>query len=221
MTRRALLIPLALPILFTATTLALVAVNRRAARGPTVLTERDAGLSSLNDDNSAASVRLVWHPVPGTADTWFGREKLRDLGFDTSVDPGSTDAPRHYQRALARDVFVAFELQENPVSVETPDRQPGGPGSRLVPVDVALDAATLASKYPDAATHLIAQGMVRPTLQGGPSSPRFVTGWVMSITPSRIHIPPSLARNLPRRSFTIGVNYGTRWEPWVVEVKGD
>jgi hypothetical protein len=235
MKRLVLLIPFALPILFTAVTLVLVTVNRSGGRGPTRLTERDTGLTSFDDENSAANLRLVWHSVPGTADTWLNREKLRELGFDTSVDPSSREAPRHYGRALPRDVFIAFELQENPIVLESPGPRPVGPLSRLVPVDAARDAETLEARYPDPATHLIAQGMVRPTLQGVPSRSAFVTGWVVNITPSRIHIPPSLAGNLPRHtseserqpgaarlpsnSFTVSVRYGTRWEPWVVDVR--
>lgn len=236
MRRVVLVIPFALPMLFTVVTLVLVMVNRSVGRGPTRLSERDTGLTSFNDENSAANLRLVWHSVPGTADTWLNREKLRELGFDTSVDPSSREAPRHYGRALPRDVFIAFELQENPIVIEPGGPNRGGPLSRLVPVDAARDAGTLEARYPDPATHLIAQGAVRPALQGQPSGPYFVTGWVMNITPSRIHIPPSLARNLPRDpsteargpgaarlppySFTVSVNYGTRWEPWVTEVRG-
>lgn len=237
MKRPLLVIPFALPILFTAITLVLVMVNRSGGRGPTRLSEREAGLSSFNDDNSAANLRLVWHSVPGTADTWLNREKLRELGFDTSVDPSSPEAPRRYGRALPRDVFVAFELQENPVAIEPAGPARGGPLSRLAPVDAARDAETLEARYPDPATHLIAQGAVRPTLQGQPSGPYFVTGWIMNVNPSRIHVPPSLAQNLrrnpfgaerdpgttrpPQDSFTVSVNYGTRWEPWVTEVRRD
>ena len=235
--KRPLLIPFALPLLFTALTLVLVTVNRSGGRGPTRLTEREAGLSSFNDDNSAASLRLMWHPVPGTPETWLNREKLSELGFDTSVDPSSQKAPRHYGRALPRDVFVAFELQGNPVLIEPAGPSRGGPLSRLVPVDAARDAETLEGRYPDPATHLIAQSAVRPALQGRPSGPYFVTGWIVNITPSRIHIPPSLARNLasntipapaergmarlPSSSFSVGLTYGTRWEPWVTEVRRD
>ena len=234
MRRPWLLIPFVLPILFTAITLVLVMVNRSGGRGPTRLMERDAGLSSFDDENSAASLRLVWHPVPGTSDTWLNREKLRELGFDTTVDPSSRDAARHYGRALPRDAFIAFELQENPVVFEPLGPRPLGPLSRLVPVDAARGAGTLEARYPDPTTHLIAQGIVRPTLQGLSSGPAFVTGWVVNITPSRIHIPPSLARDLPRHtssaerqpgatrlpsnSFTVSVHYGTRWEPSVTEV---
>jgi hypothetical protein len=168
----------------------------------------------------------------------MGPDLLRDLGFDVSVDPAAADAGEHYRRVLPRAAFVAFELagpawqallaaREREAGPDGPPR-PGDPrstGSRLVPVDAAREAATLATRYPNARTHLIAAATIGMRRHTEPGVEPYLAGWVMTVDPREMHVPRELAARLPPRdrrdeqpSFTVEIDYGRRFEPWVVGV---
>ena len=208
------LVPLVLPLAFTALTLARVALDRRDVRGPTVLTQREYMFSRATAENTASSVRLNWQPAPAPPNSWFDREKLRELGFDVSVDPAGTDANRRYGQTLSRDAFVVFEVRETP-TVVPPDAR-AGTGSRLVPVDAGRDADVLAARYPDSRKYLIAAASVRPVHQTVAGRP-YVTGAILNVDPARIHVPPGLVPNAGA-SFEIVLGYSRRWEPVVLEL---
>jgi hypothetical protein len=208
------LVPLIIPPAFTALTLARVALDRRDVRGPTVLTQRDYTLSRSTAENTATSVRLNWQPAPPPPDTWFDREKLRELGFDVSVDPARSDAERRYGQLLSRDAFVVFEVRDTP-SVPSSDGRVG-PESRLVPVDAGRDADVLAARYQDSRRFLITAASVRAVHQTRGGRP-YVTGSILNVDPSRIHVPPTLAGSRAA-SFEIVLGYSRRWEPVVLEL---
>jgi hypothetical protein len=236
MTRRWILLLVALPIVYTAAALAFVALNRRGGREPIVLSSREVLLSLRNDDDSAARISLIWHRGPFEGDTWFGREKLRELGFDVSVDPQSPDAERHYRLALPRRAFVAFEL-DGPAWqawLAEQERQDASAAlrdefrrtwSRLVPVDAARDADALMARYSDARTHLIAAAVVQLSRIAPPRETPFLSGIVANIDPVRIRVPRDLASRFPPQEsraalgYSVSLRYGRRWEPFVVDVR--
>ena len=236
MTRRWILLLLAFPIVYTAAALALVALNGSGGREPIVLSSREALLAFRNDDDSAARVSLIWHRGPFERDTWFGREKLRELGFDVSVDPQSPDAERHYRLALPRQAFVAFELdgpawqawlaeQEREDASAALREEFRRTWSRLVPVDAARDADALIARYSDARTHMIAAAVVRLSRIAPPLETPFLSGIVANIDPVRIHVPRELAIRFPPQDsraalgYSVSVRSGRRWEPFDVGVQ--
>ena len=238
MSRRVLAILLLAPVALTAAVLVRVQMNRSANRGPIVLTEREASLLSRNDDYSAATLSLSWSELEPQA-SWATRQKLQTLGFDVSVDPVSDAAEEHYRRQLPRDVYVAFEL-DGPAwqaVLDALDRneQPREEmssllrqrASRLVPVDADEAPARLAARYPNAATHLIARGVMRVWWVRTADAPPYVYGSIVDVSPRRIHVPPLLGDALPARSdfqdrerYRVDVMYGRAWEPWVVATTG-
>ena len=234
MTRRSVLVLVALPMLYTVAALALVALNRSGGREPIELSSREASVSIRNDDDSAARLFLAWHAGPLERDTWFGRDKLRELGFDVSLDPQAADAERHYRFALPRQAFVAFELDGPAWQAIQAESYPETPAlreeflrfaSRLVPVDAARDAGTLAARYPDARTHLIAAAVVRLSRVAPPMETPFLAGMVTTVDPGRIHVPRELASRIPgpgsraAPGYSVRLRYGSRWAPFVVGVQ--
>jgi hypothetical protein len=87
--------------------------------------------------------------------------------------------------------------------------------SRLTVVDIGDDADALAARYPDGRTHVIAAATIRGTR-------------VVDLQPSRITIPARLAAQLPPSAWrtarapatavTVIVQYGSRHEPWLVDI---
>jgi hypothetical protein len=57
---RPFLVALLLPLVVTAATLAAVAWNRSAGRGPIVLSERELQATAFDNDNTTATLWLVW-----------------------------------------------------------------------------------------------------------------------------------------------------------------
>lgn len=238
MTRRWVTVLIALPIVYTAAILMAASANRATPRAPIVLTQREAMAPPRNDENSAVRLRLAWQPAFEPA-SWFDRDKLREVGFDVSVDPASLDAERHYQRVLPRAAYVAFELagpaweaflasREATELLEprVPEQTIREYGSRLVPVDAAADANALTARYPDGRRHLITAAIVglswvRPQ-RGAP----YLAGHVRNIEPNSVYVPRDLARQLPlrdridpaQRPYDVTLAYGSRWEPWVTAV---
>jgi hypothetical protein len=237
---RAYAVPFVLPVLFAAAVLAASAVNGRSARGPIVLTEREATLSPRSADRSVAEVWLGWTEPAGRSGEWLTRDALAALGFDVSVEAADARAESHYRRQLSRRAFAAFELNGPAWQAVLADRerlqragQPvpveglGGIGSRLVPVAVDRDAAVLALQYPDPRTHLITAATIRVVRFVVPDGAPYVGGTLVNIDPRRIQIPSAHASNLPRREqgedpqrrpYTISLMYGSRWEPWAAAV---
>jgi hypothetical protein len=231
---------LALPVVFALTVLASTAANGRAARGPTVLTDRDVLLSVRNDDRAIAEVFLGWSEPAGLPGAWVSPDSLRSLGFDVSVDPSDPGAATSDRRPLSRRAFVAFEIDgpawrailaergspEPPPDIASGGARMSGPTPRLVPVDVDLDADVLAARYQNPQTHLIAAAVIAVRRFERPGGAPYLGGVVLNLDPRRIQVPVEHSASLPVRriiespasAFTVSLMYGRRWEPWVVDV---
>jgi hypothetical protein len=211
MTWRVLGVALALPILFTGLVLINVQRNRSGGREPMELTQREVSLGGGSDQNSGMTAWLTWSRNDQQAGRWLTPQQLEALGF--ALPPAITASTlREYTRQLPRRVYVVLELRE---------RQPTR--SRLVPVDAGLDPDDLATRYPDGKTHLITAGVV--ALRGGGSrATPWVDGDLVSLDPRGIHVPRGLAERLrlarrPGLRFMLSARYGTRFEPWIVDVQ--
>jgi hypothetical protein len=239
MMSRALVAAFVLPVVFAALVLGSTMANRREGRGPTVLTARELVLGERNDDQSIAEVWLAWTEPAGLPGAWMTREALAAVGFDVSVGPSASDAADFYGHQTSRRAFVVFELdgpafqgaiaerQRDGVVAPTPDARDRllATASRLVPVAIGPDAAALVARHPDPRTHLIAAAIVGIQRLDAVDGPAYVGGMLLTVDPQRIQVPASLAVNLPRRRFdgelqpfSVGLMYGSRWEPWVVSV---
>jgi hypothetical protein len=203
--------------------LAHVMRNRSGAAEPEVaLTERELQFSGRSRDDSSCTLQLrwrntapVWHrsyrfdrhnivPVG-----WFDRAKLREVGFDSSVDPADKEAGVHYGRLPARRVFVALEYDGPAWTKWLEDRKPqlseqtGEYGkeitpemrfeiereteSRLVAIDVGRDAAELRRRYPDRSKVVILPGVARVMFEAG-----------LAGTPQRLARPAQLGGAIER-----------------------
>jgi hypothetical protein len=237
---RALILAFALPVVFAALVLGSGLMNRRGGRGPTVLSERELRPGPRSDDQSVAEVRLTWSEPARSPGGWLTREQLAAVGFDVSLDAFDSQAEDSYRRQAPRRAFVVFELagpswyelleerqRGDPAVAPESAGQPMAGASRLVPVDVARDGATLAARYPDPRTHLIVPAVVgigRIARAGGPPG---LGGMLISVDPPRIQVPVGLSAGVPFVSprdntsttpFSMSLMYGSRWEPWIVSV---
>ncbi len=61
---------------------------------------------TIGEDSMVTFTLTFQNPGP---DGWFDRNKMAELGFDTSVPAESKDASRYYMNARSREVFVALE----------------------------------------------------------------------------------------------------------------
>jgi hypothetical protein len=235
---RALVAAFVLPVVFTALVLVSTMANRRDGRGPTVLTARELVIGERNDDQTIADVWLAWTEPAGLPGAWVTRDALAAVGFDVSVDPASGEAADFYRRQLMRRAFVAFELDGPAWQAVVADRRRNEPAvaqedrdrllstaSRLVPVAIGPDAATLVARYPDPRTHLISAATVGIMRTDPVGEPAYLAGMVMNVDPRRIQVPAALAGNLPSRRFdaelqpfSVSLMYGSRWEPWIASV---
>jgi hypothetical protein len=105
--------------------------------------------------------------------------------------------------------------------------------SRLVPIDVGLDPAALRARYPDASRYLITAAEVRMHI--GYSDPKrrgegHAQGNITRLLTSPIHLPRRFHATLVQATrrqpailqpprYTATVRYGTRFEPWVVDLQ--
>ncbi len=240
MSWRSFVIALFVPLWVTGATLASVSRNRSGGREAIVLSEREVFVSLRSDDNTTASVSLIWHRPSMQRDTWFNAEKLRQLGFDVGPADGAPGAESHYRRQMPRDVFVVLEL-DGPAwraFLDERARDPVPPGTdraiadelarsgpRLVPVDVDRDAAVLESRYPDARRYLITVGTVRALRVADPNESPYVVGIVDRLMPQQIHVAREWAAELPPSDqsaplrFDAEIRYGLNYEPWVTAIR--
>ena len=79
---------LALPILFTVLALVHVQRNRASGRDAIVLTQREISVSPRTDENSGVTAYLQWSEAE-RGQRWLPAARLRSIGFDLSVNPGS------------------------------------------------------------------------------------------------------------------------------------
>ena len=198
---------LVLPLLFTTVVLIDVQRNRTGARQPIALSEREVALSTGSDENSGMTAWLTWAD-PDPAEGWVSRDTLRSLGFDLS--PLAPGFPGRVPQ-LQRRAYVALELRN-----DSPTR------SRLVPVAAAIDREMLTARYPDGRTHLVTAGVIGMRQVARPGGTESLEAYLANIDPRGIHVPTEFAARLrgPGRSqvFTLSLRYGSRLDPWVVDV---
>jgi Domain of unknown function (DUF4824) len=240
MSWRSFAIGLFVPLWVTGATLASVSRNRSGGREAIVLSEREVFVSLRTDDNTTATLSLMWHRPSMRRDTWFNVEKLRRLGFDVGPVGDAPGADSHYRRQMPRAAFVVFELDGAAwrAFLEERARDPAPPGTdraiadelakggpRLVPVDVDQDAAVLESRYPDARSYLITAGTVRAQLVSAPNESPYVVGTIDRLMPQQIHVPREWAAELPPSRecvplrFEVEIRYGLNYEPWVTAIR--
>jgi hypothetical protein len=168
------------------------------------VTERELRLLNVpqadRDEDPGIQLRLEYtrRDEPLDARNWLTDDRLRAIGLGLDVMPSAPEAEDTYTRALPRIAWVAFEYDGNAwreverrlALTAPPPRHPGErrlEPSRLVPVDAAPDAASLAARYP--AGHLILRASIRlgyvPPVRKGP----LVYGWIREVIPSAVHVP--------------------------------
>jgi hypothetical protein len=195
---------------------------------------------------------------------WFDRKRLEELGFDLQVAANEKDASRHYQNQRSREVFVALELDgaawqrwlnmreprlhlesryTQEMSVEQRLEVERQTESRLVAVDVGLDAVALRQKYPDRRRMMILPGLARAVWEDArrpsaddPGHPAGVRGAITRVSIEEINLPRPMSRLLdPQFSYTpwtytgrelkivpppyaMILRVGSLYEPWVTNV---
>jgi hypothetical protein len=172
-----------------------------------------SGRSTTVDRDPGVELRFAYAPrsEPLDARNWLTDERLRQIGFAFNVLPSAPEAADTYSRALPRIAWVAFEYdgeawkqieRQRQLAAKEPTPYGGQyvPWSRLVPVDVAPDARTLISRYPQG--HLILRASIGlrylPPDQKGP----LVSGYIRDLIPSTVHVPREfrdLLASLPPR----------------------
>jgi uncharacterized protein DUF4824 len=216
--------------------LASVAYNRSAKESELKLTERELNKTyeSYGYESSGMELNLSWR-VPlqndlsamnyGTSIPWFGsfanwmnKAKLAELGFDVSMPETNEDAARHYDRMLAKDVFIVLELDgqarqaeleymknllnrscepedRGEVCKQTPETkknrlwQEENTLSRLFAVDAGLDDAALRAHYPDRSKYTIMRGLVKPVVVSQSKGKPVLMGHLQSMHVTTINVP--------------------------------
>lgn len=213
--------------------------NRSEATGGTVeLTEREIGLPPMWGDSTAIFLELKWDVMSEDrghrrSPDWLTVAKLGELGFDCRMSVTDPDARGHYAMMPPAPVYLVLEYEG-----EAWKTAPRGPErrTRLFAVDAGLDAPRLRQKYPDSSRHIVARAVVGLTLEdrnfrdGAPLSEPRLRGWIQTLFPSRIFLPPPYSKVLQvlrRRGedseegpgseprFAVKVSWGRDHEPWV------
>lgn len=149
---------------------------------------------------------------------WFDRKKLRNLGFPVDVDPGGPRAAQYYNHAQFRRVYIALEYdgdawdrwiasRERELellrrrvergSAEASDLTDGEAQlafdrvarSRLVPLDVGLDASELQERHADPQRFVVLPGLVRPRLDESEEGRPVLLGSVVDLLARWVHVP--------------------------------
>jgi len=221
------------------------------------LSERELGKAfNRNRDNSGLSLRLRWRVesetgiesmmlggrMSGTTH-WLDRDKLAELGFDTT-EPQQNDArrplplPRAAWIVLELDGSVAqswlamreanltkaeAELAENPEdkTLDQAARQARSvlsrerEASRLFAIDAGLDRDALRQRYPDGSQYLILRGQVRSMYDD-----KKFSGYITELNGSTLHVSLADHAAIERSGkYTVTVAFGKRAEPWIIEAR--
>jgi hypothetical protein len=166
------------------------------------LTERELALpwtrQTAPGDDPGLQLRLVitHRGEPLDARNWLPEARLRALGFPLNIPLGDPTAEESYRDVPARMAWVALEY-DGPVWLDIQRRAALRPEvdrfrqrSRLVPVDAALDAPTLHSKYPTG--HLIVRAVIALSYIDARNGGPLVYGWVRALVPSTVTVPKHL-----------------------------
>jgi hypothetical protein len=195
MTRRGLLVALAVVAAVNLGVLVGVARNRAGEPESTVLLdERELVLVRRPADDSTIRLRWnipreVWSGArpPTSLGAWIDQRKLDALGFDCSVPAGRQDAEAFYASSLPRKAIVVLELggatwREHVTQPES--------ASRLFPIDVGRDPQALRALYPDPSRYLFLQAVVRLNRDpGGAGTPPSLVGRIVEWLPDEVTVP--------------------------------
>jgi hypothetical protein len=202
------------------------------------------------------------------------RSKLLELGFRIDFDPTLPDAAEHYSHAMPRRAYVVVEYdgeawkrwirgrEQQVLELRREDEEGIAERSsladaeallavdrmmrsRLFPVDAGIDADALRRRYPDRRRHAVVAGLLRPKVVHPESGASTLSGEVLELVVSRVHVSRNLRRHLeaflpeetweeieareqreakagwpspiqPRYRATLAV--GRRHEPWLANV---
>lgn len=217
--------------------------NRSDAPGGTIeLTERELGLPPLVGDSTAILLHLRWR-VPSSpphntrSPDWLNVAKLTELGFDCSIAATQPNARDHYEAVLPVLAFLVLEYEG-----QAWKSAPADPHfkTRLFAVDAGRDPRQLRMKYPDSACYLITRGVIGIQFQDRHVEDRSLLpeprlrGWIGTILPGQIFVPPPYSKSLQalrRRDgkndqetggeprFAVTVSWGADYEPWIKAVR--
>ncbi len=243
---------LALGILLLTDALALRSAwqNRAGTAAATIeLTERELWLEEMDEENGARFLQLEWR---GTARRlghkyedgagWFDAAKLRELGYPIDPRPLDEDSAPRVAALPTMEAFAVMEFDQ-----EGKQQQPSTNAAfrgRLTVVDTGRNASTLRGKYPDVSRYLLLRCLVLPMVERRYEEatrtykPGYVRGAIVSLTGSRIYVPPAqgrLLRQLGRKSsreyfsspqdavlpprYSAIMAIGSRYEPWLISVR--
>jgi hypothetical protein len=220
------------------------------------------------------TARWKGYELPSVDYGWLDRARLLELGFRIDLDPTHPNAAEHYSRAMPRRVYVVLEydgeawnrwiggreeqVRQRRREVEEGAAEPSALAnaeavlavdrtmrSRLFPVDAGIDAGALRRRYGDRRRHAVVAGLLRPKVVRPENGAPTLTGDVLGLVVSRVHVSRGLRRHLeaflpedsweevearerreaesgwptptpPRYRATLAV--GRRYEPWLANV---
>jgi hypothetical protein len=216
--------------------LASVAYNRSAKESELKLTERELNKTyvSYGYESSGMELNLRWRLPPqndeaamdygnmgismyNSVTKWLDKTKLAELGFDVSMPETNEDVTRHYERMLAKDVFIVLELDGQARQAELEHmknllNRSCGPEdrrevckmspemkknrlwaeentlSRLFAIDAGLDDTALRARYPDRSKYTIMRGQVKPVLSQS-NRKLVLTGHILGMDVTTINVP--------------------------------
>jgi hypothetical protein len=221
------------------------------------------------------AARWKRYELPSVDYGWLDRAKLLELGFRIDLDPTQPDAAEHYSHAMPRRAYVVVEYdgdawdrwisrREEQVrrlrrKAEEGTAEPRALAnaeallaldrtmrSRLFPVDAGVDASALQRRYSDRRRHAVVAGLLRPKVVQPENGVPTLSGDVLGLVVSRVHVSRELRRHLeaflpeetweeveareqrvaqrgwpaptrPRYRATLAV--GRRHEPWLVRAE--
>lgn len=229
--------------------------NRGGTPQLITLTERELALpwtweNSPEDDGPELRLRFDWErrSEPQDARAWLTEGRLGEIGFDMLLPPGGPAAENFYGRMLPRVAWAAFELdgsewraiaQRRAVTAEANGtRFDLNAASRLVPIDVARDAATLIRRHAGRPV-IVMRVVVDVQYRNIPSSGPVVWGRIARLVSDEVSVPQRLRSRLdglprrqpsPRREgapppgappprYEVDLAIGRLGAPWIVDVR--
>jgi len=171
------------------------------------------------------TARWKRYELPSVDYGWLDRGKLLELGFRIDLDPTHPEAAEHYSHAMPRRVYVVVEYDGQAWSrwisgreqqvrklrrdVEEDTAEPSAltdaesllavdrtMRSRLFPVDAGVDADALQRRYRDRRRHAVVAGLLRPKVVQPENGVATLSGEVLGLVVSRVHVSRRLRRHL-------------------------
>ncbi|MBS1827517.1 MAG: DUF4824 family protein [Acidobacteria bacterium] len=201
------------------------------------LTDRELVYYS-NGSHEPVFLRLEYsgsYYSPGDYSRYITEADLRAVGFDLSRPANAHNAYNHYRRQQARSVIAAFEYEgaswkQQEEAIRNSDPKFGQKrllthGSRLVPIGIGPDLATMRQRFPDRSKIILLPASVR--VRAGSTK---VEGWISDV-PAVIHVPHEFQqqfRDLPTKVradnqteplYKVRLRFGANLEPWILSVE--